>query len=381
MRQKEENMPKMPRRFAAANFILMLFLSVSVALAILKIAAQVLIPVVLAIFLSLVLLPIVALLNRKLKLPNIICIILVLLALILVVLVVGTVLVSSTRTIIEQYPKYEQRFLSIYRTFATMLELPFDQELSLFTNLWMQEGVRTFVQDFAISLSTKLFALVKDFLMIVLFCLFFMSEFRHFNTKMELAFASIMPNKIRSMITNITNQVTKYISVKFYISLLTGIIVYIGCIVVKVNFPILWGFIAFVMNFIPTIGSIISCFVTILFTLLQFWPSPVPVVLISIIMIGANTLLGNIVEPKIQGENLGLSPFIIIVALSIWGWIWGFAGMVIAVPIMVVIKIICENIEFLKPVSILFGSMPAAIAAEKTEQKEETVSDENLETD
>ena len=381
MRQKEENIPKMPRRFAAANFILMLFLSVSVALAILKIAAQVLIPVVLAIFLSLVLLPIVALLNRKLKLPNIICIILVLLALILVVLVVGTVLVSSTRTIIEQYPKYEQRFLSIYRTFATMLELPFDQELSLFTNLWMQEGVRTFVQDFAISLSTKLFALVKDFLMIVLFCLFFMSEFRHFNTKMELAFASIMPNKIRSMITNITNQVTKYISVKFYISLLTGIIVYIGCIVVKVNFPILWGFIAFVMNFIPTIGSIISCFVTILFTLLQFWPSPVPVVLISIIMIGANTLLGNIVEPKIQGENLGLSPFIIIVALSIWGWIWGFAGMVIAVPIMVVIKIICENIEFLKPVSILFGSMPAAIAAEKTEQKEETVSDENLETD
>ena len=381
MRQKEENIPKMPRRFAAANFILMLFLSVSVALAILKIAAQVLIPVVLAIFLSLVLLPIVALLNRKLKLPNIICIILVLLALILVVLVVGTVLVSSTRTIIEQYPKYEQRFLSIYRTFATMLELPFDQELSLFTNLWMQEGVRTFVRDFAISLSTKLFALVKDFLMIVLFCLFFMSEFRHFNTKMELAFASIMPNKIRSMITNITNQVTKYISVKFYISLLTGIIVYIGCIVVKVNFPILWGFIAFVMNFIPTIGSIISCFVTILFTLLQFWPSPVPVVLISIIMIGANTLLGNIVEPKIQGENLGLSPFIIIVALSIWGWIWGFAGMVIAVPIMVVIKIICENIEFLKPVSILFGSMPAAIAAEKTEQKEETVSDENLETD
>ena len=381
MRQKEENIPKMPRRFAAANFILMLFLSVSVALAILKIAAQVLIPVVLAIFLSLVLLPIVALLNRKLKLPNIICIILVLLALILVVLVVGTVLVSSTRTIIEQYPKYEQRFLSIYRTFATMLELPFDQELSLFTNLWMQEGVRTFVRDFAISLSTKLFALVKDFLMIVLFCLFFMSEFRHFNTKMELAFTSIMPNKIRSMITNITNQVTKYISVKFYISLLTGIIVYIGCIVVKVNFPILWGFIAFVMNFIPTIGSIISCFVTILFTLLQFWPSPVPVVLISIIMIGANTLLGNIVEPKIQGENLGLSPFIIIVALSIWGWIWGFAGMVIAVPIMVVIKIICENIEFLKPVSILFGSMPAAIAAEKTEQKEETVSDENLETD
>ena len=94
---------------------------------------------------------------------------------------------------------------------------------------------------------------------------------------------------------------------------------------------------------------------------MQFWPSPLPVILISIILIGVNTVLGNIVEPKIQGENLGLSPFIIIVALSVWGWIWGFAGMVIAVPLMVVIKIICENVEFLKPVSILLGTLPAAV--------------------
>ena len=354
-------MPKVPKRFAAANFILMLFLSIVVALAIMKIAAKVLIPVVLAILLSLVLVPIASVLNRKLKIPNILCIILVLAALILVVFFVGTILLSSIRTIVEQYPKYEQRFLVIYEHIAAIMELPFDEGLSLFTNLWMQEGVRTFIQDLAIALSTKLFSLIKDFSMVVLFCFFFMSEFRYFNTKMEFAFADVMPNKIRSMITNITNQVIKYISVKFFISLLTGIIVYIGCLCTGLNFPMLWGFIAFVMNFIPTIGSIFSCVTTILFALLQFWPSPLPVIVISIILIGINTLLGNIIEPKIQGENLGLSPFIIIVALSVWGWIWGFAGMVISVPLMVVIKIICENIEFLKPVSILFGTLPAAV--------------------
>ena len=354
-------MPKVPKRFAAANFILMLFLSIVVALAIMKIAAKVLIPVVLAILLSLVLVPIASVLNRKLKIPNVLCIILVLAALILIVFFVGTILLSSMRTIVEQYPKYEQRFLSIYEHIAAIMELPFDEGLSLFTNLWMQEGVRTFIQDLAIMLSTKLFSLIKDFSMVVLFCFFFMSEFRYFNTKMEFAFADVMPNKIRSMITNITNQVIKYISVKFFTSLLTGIIVYIGCLCTRLNFPILWGFIAFVMNFIPTIGSIFSCLITILFALLQFWPSPLPVILISIILIGVNTVLGNIVEPKIQGENLGLSPFIIIVALSVWGWIWGFAGMVIAVPLMVVIKIICENVEFLKPVSILLGTAPAAV--------------------
>ena len=364
-------MPKVPKRFAAANFILMLFLSIAVALAILKIAAKVLIPVVIAMLLSLVLVPIAAFLNRKLKIPNVLCTILVLLAFISVVLFVGTILISSTRSIVDQYPKYEQRFLSIYEHIAEMMELPFDEGLSLFTNLWMQEGVRSFIQDVAIMLSTKLFSLIKDFSMIVLFCFFFMSEFRYFNTKMEFAFADVMPNKIRSMITDITNQVIKYISVKFFISLLTGITVYLGCLCTGLSFPILWGFIAFVMNFIPTIGSIFSCLITIVFALLQFWPSLLPVVIISVVLIGANTLFGNIIEPKIQGENLGLSPFIIIVALSIWGWIWGFAGMVIAVPLMVVIKIICENVEFLKPVSILLGTAPAAVPDGMTISKAE----------
>ena len=364
-------MPKVPKRFAAANFILMLFLSIAVALAILKIAAQVLIPVVIAMLLSLVLVPIAAFLNRKLKIPNVLCTILVLLAFISVVLFVGTILISSTRSIVDQYPKYEQRFLSIYEHIAEMMELPFDEGLSLFTNLWMQEGVRSFIQDVAIMLSTKLFSLIKDFSMIVLFCFFFMSEFRYFNTKMEFAFADVMPNKIRSMITDITNQVIKYISVKFFISLLTGITVYLGCLCTGLSFPILWGFIAFVMNFIPTIGSIFSCLITIIFALLQFWPSLLPVVIISVVLIGANTLFGNIIEPKIQGENLGLSPFIIIVALSVWGWIWGFAGMVIAVPLMVVIKIICENVEFLKPVSILLGTAPAAVPDGMTISKAE----------
>ena len=373
-------MPKVPKRFAAANFILMLFLSIAVALAILKIAAKVLIPVVIAMLLSLVLVPIAAFLNRKLKIPNVLCTILVLLAFISVVLFVGTILISSTRSIVDQYPKYEQRFLSIYEHIAEMMELPFDEGLSLFTNLWMQEGVRSFIQDVAIMLSTKLFSLIKDFSMIVLFCFFFLSEFRYFNTKMEFAFADVMPNKIRSMITDITNQVIKYISVKFFISLLTGITVYLGCLCTGLSFPILWGFIAFVMNFIPTIGSIFSCLITIIFALLQFWPSLLPVVIISVVLIGANTLFGNIIEPKIQGENLGLSPFIIIVALSVWGWIWGFAGMVIAVPLMVVIKIICENVEFLKPVSILLGTAPAAVPDGMTISKAEAEVSEVAET-
>ena len=77
-------------------------------------------------------------------------------------------------------------------------------------------------------------------------------------------------------------------------------------------------------------------------------------------MLAVNMILGNFVEPKVQGRNLGLSPFIIIVSLSIWGWLWGFLGMILAVPMMVILKIVCENISFLQPLSIFMGSKPPA---------------------
>ena len=162
--------------------------------------------------------------------------------------------------------------------------------------------------------------------------------------------------KIISMTKDIILQVTRYLSVKFFISLLTGIFVFLGTMVIGLDFPIIWGFLAFVLNFIPNFGSIISGIVTIIFSILQFWPSPGPVIWVSFVMLSVNMILGNFVEPKVQGRSLGLSPFVIIVSLSIWGWIWGFMGMILAVPVTVILKIVCENIEFLKPISILMGS-------------------------
>ena len=278
------------------------------------------------------------------------------LILILIVFVVGTILFSSLRTIFAQYPKYEQRFMSIYETIAEMFDLSFDRDLGLATNLWNQAMVRDFIQNFALSFSAKAINLVKDILMTFLFMLFFMSEFRNLNEKIELAFADILPDKIRDVIANVINQITRYMSVKFYVSLITGVIVYLGCICVHMDFPIVWAFLAFIMNFIPTIGSILSTVLTSLFALLQFWPSMTEFIVILLVMLGVNMIIGNIIEPKIQGENLGLSPFVIIISLSIWGWIWGFVGMILAVPIMVVVKIICENVDMLSPISILLGN-------------------------
>ncbi|MDL2229870.1 AI-2E family transporter, partial [Treponema sp. OttesenSCG-928-L16] len=95
---------------------------------------------------------------------------------------------------------------------------------------------------------------------------------------------------------------------------------------------------------------------------LQFWPEPAPIIMVGLIMLAANMIIGNVLEPKIMGDNLGLSPIVVLVSLMIWGWIWGFAGMILAVPMTVVIKILCENVPFLEPLSILLGSYKATLA-------------------
>ena len=160
------------------------------------------------------------------------------------------------------------------------------------------------------------------------------------------------------MSKKIVSQVVRYLSIKFFISLGTGILVYFGTLIIGLNFPIVWAFIAFVMNFIPTFGSIISVGVTTIFSLMQFYPEWGKIIFVFIFMLSTNFLLGNIIEPKIEGDNLDLSIFVIIVCILFWGWLWGFTGMILAVPLTVIIKIICENIEFLHPIAIFLSNDP-----------------------
>jgi predicted PurR-regulated permease PerM len=89
-------------------------------------------------------------------------------------------------------------------------------------------------------------------------------------------------------------------------------------------------------------------------------------------MLVVNMVIGYGLEPKIMGDNLGLSPIVVLMSLVIWGWLWGFAGMILAVPMMMIIKIVCENVPVLEPLSIILGSRKAVIA-KKLEYEEKNV--------
>jgi predicted PurR-regulated permease PerM len=272
------------------------------------------------------------------------------------------VLVSSGRTILSLYPRYERRLTEIYIWVARFFELSYDEHLTFFENLWNQLGVRTRVRNITLFLSNSFVVFLKDALMVVLFVFFLLFEAAFFREKIDLAFENKRSGQIKKISADVMYQVTRYLGTKFLISLATGIVVTIGLRLAGLEFAVLWGGIQFILNFIPNIGSIAVGIGATIFALLQFWPEPGPIVIVGLIMLGANMFIGNVLEPKIMGDNLGLSPIVVLLSLLAWGWLWGFAGMILAVPMTVIIKIVCENVPVLEPLSIILGSHKAVLA-------------------
>ena len=326
--------------------------------------------------LSLAMLPLIRKLNRRMHLPWNAAVIIVLLFSVSCVLVLGTILISSLRSIFTLYPKFEERFMAIYEVFAETFKLPFNESVSLADNLWGQISFRTIVQHYAFSFSRHVIAYAKNLILVIFLILFFLGVMHCFRDKIDAAFHDKVKGRVINVFKNIILEVTRFISIKFIVSLATGVCIGLGTFFLGLDFPVIWGFIAFVLNFIPIFGSAFSCILTIVYSIVQCYPNATVIILTAVLMFGTNMIIGNLIEPHIVGHNLGLSPFIVIVSLSLWGWMWGFAGMILAVPVTVILKIICENISFLHPVAILLGDK-----IEETETHLSPVSDEDGFTD
>jgi len=286
----------------------------------------------------------------------------------------GIVLFTSGRMIVAQIPNYEYRFNEIYNWIARLIDLPIDENLSLWQILWDQEGIRTWVRDFTISSSNTFLRFITSAVLVVLFMVFILLEASFFKEKLIIAYENRIKDigQIDRMGKDLISQVTRYLAAKFFISLVNGAIFAVAFHFVGLEFAIVWGVIQFLLNFIPTLGSIAAGVGISLFALLQFWPDPGPIIIVVTIILAVNLILCNIFDPKIIGEHVGISPLVILVSLSIWGFIWGFAGMLLAVPMTVIIKIVCENIPIMEPVSIILGSRKSALRKKAEYEKTET---------
>lgn len=351
-------------------FTILSFFAFALLIVTLKFTSVVTLPLTVAILISCATFPAVKKLNTKLKLPWILATLIVAVLIVVLIIILLTIIGTSVSTIVNQLPKYEEKFTTIYQFFCEKLNINYNTDQSFFQNLWGSLRVRDFLQKAAFSVSGNVISLIRNLSIILLFSVFLLIEMKNGREKVNAMFKNHYQNRVVKILNKTISETVRYISIKFLISLATGVLVYLIVLPIGVDFAVLWGFFSFIMNFIPTFGSIFSVGITTLFTLIQFYPNFWQTIYVLILTTIVNLTLGNIVEPKIEGKNLGISPFVILVGLTFFNWIWGFVGMILAVPMIVIIKIICENVSFLHPIAILLGNRPQEVEKEFVKDEE-----------
>ena len=149
-------------------------------------------------------------------------------------------------------------------------------------------------------------------------------------------------------------SIRHYLSIKTYVSIITGLIIWIWLYLIGVQYAVLWGLIAFLLNYIPNIGSLLAAIPTLLFSLIQLGFEGM--IWIGICYLVVNTVMGSIVEPKVMGKGLGLSTLVVFLALIIWGFILGPVGMFLSIPLTITIKIILEQNKKTKWMAVMLGT-------------------------
>ena len=198
--------------------------------------------------------------------------------------------------------------------------------------------------------------LTNSFL-ILLTVIFILFEASSFQQKVEAAFGD--PKGTLAQVQKITEAVNNYLAIKTIASLGTGVIVAILVWVLRIDFPVIWGLLAFLLNFIPNLGSIIAAIPPVLLGYIQFGIGRALLVAAGFGVV--NLVFGNVVEPKLMGRKLGLSTLVVFPSLIFWGWVWGPAGMLLSVPITMVVKIALESNPSTRWISILLDSEASVI--------------------
>ena len=136
-------------------------------------------------------------------------------------------------------------------------------------------------------------------------------------------------------------KLRRYMSMKTVISMVTGLIIGVSLWLIGVDYPVLWGVLAFMLNFVPNIGSIIAAVPAVMLTLVQLGVAPA--LLVAAVYVTVNVIIGSIVEPKYMGKGLGLSTLVVFVSLVFWGWVLGPVGMLLSVPLTITVKLALDS--------------------------------------
>ncbi|HEC15048.1 MAG TPA: AI-2E family transporter [Sedimenticola sp.] len=199
---------------------------------------------------------------------------------------------------------------------------------------------------------SSLGGMLTNAFLILLTVIFILLEASSFPSKLQLALDD--PQASFSRLEHVTDNIKRYMAIKTLTSLLTGLAVAAWLWVIGVDYPVLWGTLAFLLNYVPNIGSIIAAIPALLLALVQLGPGAALWSGMGYLVV--NGLVGNIIEPRFMGRGLGLSTLVVFLSLVFWGWVLGPVGMFLSVPLTMTVKIALDSSEETRWIAILLGS-------------------------
>ena len=329
----------MTQSFSPASRAIMVSAALVIVIAGMKYAASLLVPFLLSAFLAIISFPLMSLLQKK-GLPKGVSLTLVMLLVIFVGLFLTFLIGSSITDFSRALPEYQQRITAEWGELIRWLN---NHGISV------ADSIKEIVDPAAaVGLMSSILkgfgnVLTNSFLIIltVIFILIEAAGYTQNITGLNNTGSEPSPSDGQMFSQVFVDKLRRYMSMKTIISMMTGVVIAVAMWLIGVDYPVLWGVLAFMLNFVPNIGSIIAAVPAVILTLVQLGFASA--VVVAVVYVTVNVIIGSIIEPKYMGKGLGLSTLVVFVSLVFWGWVLGPVGMLLSVPLTITVKLALDS--------------------------------------
>lgn len=326
-----------------------------IILAGLKLASSIITPLLLAMFIAIICAPVIAFMMRH-KIPQLFAVGVLLGIIFAIFTIFASFIANAVNEFNASLPQYRILLTEKIDMFANLME-----KRHLTSILPQEKLIEIFDPNTAINfirnLLSQVSGAISSIFILFLIVVFMLLEIPSIQKKLDYLVSDqqeYAQKQVKEDVYKVVNGIIQYLSIKTFTSLLTGILVYFTLSILDVQYAILWGVFTFLLNYIPNIGSIIAAIPPILQALLL--NSLLDASLLAIAFIIINTVIGNFLEPKLMGKQLGLSTLIVFLSLIFWGWLLGPVGMFLSVPLTMATKIALGANEKTKKLAYLLGN-------------------------
>ena len=319
-----------------------------VVIAGIKQAESLLVPFLLSVFIALIFSPLLAWLKER-RVPGGLAIALIIALVIVIGWLIGILVGSSINDFRNNLPEYQARLATISQGFLQWLN---SMGMQIDLDKWQESFDPGVVMKLAGNTLSSFGNVMTNAFMILLTVVFILAEEVDFSDKLKSARGG--DEAATGPLKSFAESVNSYLGLKSLLSLLTGVLVMIWLWILGVDYPVMWGLLAFLLNFVPTVGSIIAAIPAVLLALIQLGALDAGLVAVGYLVV--NVVVGNILEPKLMGDGLNLSPLVVFLSLVFWGWVLGPVGMLLSIPLTIMAKLALESQQDTRWIGVMLGS-------------------------